>query len=235
MIHFVQLEQFEGPMELLLFLFREQELDITEVPIAQITDEYLRHLQASPRLNIEQAAEFLLMAVVLIRLKMRSLLPRPLPETLETGATVTMDEIAAEFQRYRQAAGLLEDMAERQRSLFPRAGRAAPADEPEADVQLLTQAFQAIIARLANKEDWTIEPVQLHIEEAIGMLRALLARGAVVDLLSYLRQLPSIKEIIITFLAALELARLGELRVTQDPVTETIRLYPRRPSQTLLP
>ena len=101
MIHRVQLDTFEGPIELLLYLVREQELNIEEIPIARVTDQYLSYIQSPPRLSIENATEFLLMAVVLIRLKMRSLLPRPQTEDLETGALVSMDEIVAEFQRYR--------------------------------------------------------------------------------------------------------------------------------------
>ena len=227
MIHRVQLETFEGPVELLLYLVREQELNIEEIPIARITDQYLSYIRSLPQISIEHAAEFLLMAVVLIRLKMRSLLPRPAPEDLETGALVSMDEIVAEFQRYREAANLLAQKEEERRQVFPRAG-AAPRDYAGAgDVMLLTETLRTIISRAESDDDWVVERVQLRIENALQMLRGVLIERPALDFVQYLSQLPRLTEVIITFLAALELARLGEVRISQDWETGAIMLFRR--------
>lgn len=225
MIHRVQLDAFEGPIELLLYLVREQELNIEEIPIARVTDQYLSYIQSLPRLNIENAAEFLLMAVVLIRLKMRSLLPRPQAEDLETGTQVSMDEIVAEFQRYREAANLLAQKEEERRRLFPRAG-AAPRDFAESgDVMLLTETLRTILSRAEAADDWVVERVQLRIENALQALRGQLIEHRTLDFVKYLAGLPKLTEVIITFLAALELARLGEIRISQDWETDAIILF----------
>ena len=225
MIHRVQLDTFEGPIELLLYLVREQELNIEEIPIARVTDQYLSYVQSLPRLSIENATEFLLMAVVLIRLKMRSLLPRPQTEDLETGALVSMDEIVAEFQRYREAANVLAQKEDERRRLFPRAG-AAPRDFAESgDVMLLTETLRTILSRAEAADDWVVERVQLRIENALQTLRAQLLEHRALDFVKYLAGLPKLTEVIITFLAALELARLGEIRISQDWETGAIMLF----------
>jgi segregation and condensation protein A len=225
MIHQVQLETFEGPIELLLYLVREQELNIEEIPIARITDQYLSYIRSLPRVSIERSAEFLLLAVVLIRLKMRSLLPRPQTEDLETGALVSMDEIVAEFQRYREAANVLAQKEDERRRLFPRAG-AAPRDYAGAgDIMLLTETLRAIISRAEPADDWVVERVQLRIENALQNLRGVMIEHRALDFMSYLAGLPRLTEVIITFLAALELARLGEIRISQDWETGAILLF----------
>jgi len=227
MIHQVQLETFEGPIELLLYLVREQELNIEEIPIARITDQYLSYIQSLPHVSIEQAAEFLLLAVVLIRLKVRSLLPRTPTEDLETGALVSMDEIVAEFQRYREAANVLAQKEDERRRLFPRAG-AAPRDYAGAgDIMLLTETLRAIISRAEPSDDWVVERAQLRIENALQTLRGLMIEHRALDFIAYLTGLHKLTEVIITFLAALELARLGEIRISQDWQTGAILLFHR--------
>jgi len=228
MVHDVQLTPvFQGPIELLLYLVREQELAIAEIPIARITDQYFHWLQSRTSLNLENAAEFLLMAVVLIRLKMRSLLPRPTDENLDTGTLVSMGELVAEFQRYRQAAELLSGFEERRRSLFPRAGASRVELDTSADVGILTSAFRDIISKLAPRDDWVVERVQLRIEATLTELRRMIAENRVVNLVDYLATLETLSEIIITFLAALEMTRLGEIRVSQDETTAAILLFRR--------
>jgi segregation and condensation protein A len=227
MIHRVQLETFDGPIELLIYLVRQQELSISEIPIALVTDQYLNYIQSRASINIENAAEFLLMAVVLIRMKMRSLLPRPEGENLETGSLVSMDEIMAEFRRYQQAAQVLSGLETQRRNLFPRSGASRAELDTSGDVMLLTNAFRRIIAQLEPKADWVVERVQLHIAECLIALRALLAEHRVIDFDEYLRTLPDLARVIITFLAVLELTRLGEIRVSQDEVTGGILLFRR--------
>ena len=226
MIHRVELEVFEGPIELLLYLVRgEKELDIAEIPVARITYQYLSYIQSLAHLNLENAAEFLLMAVVLIRMKMRSLLPRPRTENLDTGSAISMDDIVAEFRRYQQAAQLLSGLEEHRRNLFPRAGASRVELDASGDVLLLTNAFQTVVSRLSPNDDFVVERVQLRIEERLVKLRALLAEQRVIDFIEYLSTMTTISEVIITFLAALELARLGELRVSQDEATGAIYVF----------
>ena len=227
MIHQVRLDEFDGPIELLVYLVRQQEIDIARIPIARIADQYLSHLQTLNTLNIENAAEFLLLAVVLIRIKVRSLLPRMPTEDLGTGTVVSLDEVMAEFQRYREAARILSECEEKQRGRFPRAGASQVQQETRGDVLLLTSAFRAIIDNLAPKSDWVVERVEFKIDERLAALRARLLRDRVVDFATCLEELDSLAEVIVTFLAALELARLGEIRVSQDEATGRLMLYRR--------
>jgi segregation and condensation protein A len=225
MIHRVQIETFDGPLELLLYLVQKQELDIEAIPIVRVTDQYLNYIQSLDRLNLENAAEFLLLAVVLIRLKMRSLLPRPELEDLETGSTVSWGEIAAEFERYREVASRLSRMEEERRRLFPRAGTGTRDFAGSGDVMILTEAFRSVLKKLEPKEDWLVERVQLRIEETIESLREVMREHRMLNFIDHLMSLPGLGEVIITFLAALELVRLGEVRVSQDEETGAINLF----------
>lgn len=255
-IHEVRLDVFDGPIELLIYLLRKDELDISEVPIAQLTDQYLAYVRDLLRsdqdqrgtLSLEKASEFILMAIVLVRMKVRSLLPRVAPDQTELGSQVSLDDIVAEFERYQQAARLLHEREEQQRWRYPRptaggshhdTGRAWPSSlgeaagpfseghlaEADQSALVLASALQNLLARLAPEPQLVLERLELRIEERLKALRELLSRQKSIDLLSYLEMLDSLQEIIISFLAALELVRLGEARADQDPETGYVTLH----------
>lgn len=219
----VRLDLFEGPVELLLYLVRTNELDVTDVPIARLTDDFLAWVRAASVLNMESASDFLVMAAVLLRLKVRHLLPRTPAEDLETPA-LSLEQILDEFRRFQQVARVLSDRESVRRQMFPRLGetpRARLADSE--DLLLLTSALQRVLSRLAPEPVARLAPLRLRLEDRIAALRELIrSRGAV----GFEEAVGgrTVAEVIVMFIAVLELVRLGELRVRQETEFGTIRL-----------
>ncbi|MEO0086022.1 MAG: segregation/condensation protein A [candidate division WOR-3 bacterium] len=230
----VRLEIFEGPVELLLYLVRTSELDVTDVPIAQLTDDFLAWVRAASMLNMEAAADFLVMAAVLLRLKVRQLLPRVPTEDLDT-PSVSLEQILDEFRRFQQAARVLSERESVRRQMFPRPGetpRARPAESE--DLLLLTSALQRVLARLEPGPVVRLAPLRLRLEDRIAALRELVrARGAIDFDEAVSGQ--TVAEVIVMFLAVLELVRLGELRVRQEAEFGTIRLELKAPAGEPVP
>lgn len=224
--HTVLLEMFEGPVELLLYLVRKNELDILDVPVARLTNDFLQSVAAATQLNMDVAADFVIMSAVLLRLKVRELLPRSPEEDLET-PTVTLEQILDEFRRYQQVARLLSEKEGQRRQLFPRLGETPRARLAESeDVVALTAALRRVLARVTPARVATIAPPRVRLEDKIAALRALVReRGA----LAFEEAVTgsSLTEVIVMFIAVLELVRLGELRVIQETEFGSIRLESR--------
>lgn len=206
---------FEGPVELLLYLVRKNELDVLDVPIGRLTDDFLSFVRNAVNLSLESAADFLIMTGVLLRLKMRRLLPAKETEDLTT-PTVTLEGILDEFYRYQQAARLLLEKEQERRLVFPRPlvipkGQIAE----QAEVSLLTAAFRRLLARLAADRVVEVAPVKIRFEDKLAELRALLRERKQVDFEEALRS-NTITELIVMFICLLELVRLGEVKVRQE-------------------
>lgn len=211
----VQLDLFEGPVELLLYLVRRTDLDIFDVPIGRLTDDFLGFVRKAPELNMESAADFLVMSGILVRLKMRALLPRPKEEDLDT-PTVTLEQILDEFRRYQEAARLLSKREDERRQVWPRPGGTlppAPAAEGE-ELSALTAAFRRLLARVRTEKVVEVAPARVRFEDKLAELRGLLRR---LGRLSFEKAVGggSITELIVMFVAVLELVRLNEIMVVQ--------------------
>jgi len=211
----VHLQVFEGPVELLLYLVRKNELDVQDVPVARLTDDFLGHIRQTERLNIEVASDFLVMAAVLLRLKVRRIIPARRDEELDT-PTVTLEQILDEFRRYQQAARVLHDREQERRLVFPHPPvlpKGQLADQE--DVALLTQAFRRVLAKLSADRIVEVAPRKVRLEDKLEQLRCLIrSQGRVVFEEAF--DCRSLTELIIMFIAVLELVRLGEIRVRQD-------------------
>jgi segregation and condensation protein A len=219
----VRMDVFEGPVELLLYLVRKNELNVLDIPIARLTDDYLAYLRTSPALNLDTAADFMVMAAVLVRLKVRALLPRMAEEDLTT-PQVTLEQILDSYRQFQNAAQILARREAQQRLRFPRKGespRAKPAEQEE--LALLTQAFSRLLARLKPQPQLTIAPREYKIEDKIQSLRLLINKRMVVDFEEAING-ATLTELIVTFLALLELVRLGEVTVEQQEEFGPIRL-----------
>ena len=224
----VQLELYEGPVELLLYLVRKNELDVFDIPIGRLTDDYLTYLQQLPEINIEQAADFILMASILIRLKMRSLLPSAEAEPQEE-APISLEQIIEEFKKYQKAAQHLSGLEEKRYNLFPRSGEEIYELEGSGDLFALTQTFNDVLAKLAPKESLKIEPRKIKIEEKLSFLRSLIQEKKEIDFIEVVKDCQQVEEVISLFLATLELIRLGEITVKQDREFGTIKLILKEP------
>jgi len=219
----VRLAMFEGPIELLLYLVRENELAISDVPIAQLTDDYLTFLRQTEVVDMAAAADFLVMAALLVRLKVRYLLPRLQPEELAT-PLVTLEGILDQFRKYQRAAALLSRKEAERRQLFPRKG-AAPCSRlaENEDLALLAVAFRRVLARLTPTLPIQLGPRPVRIEDKLAWLRQLLAEQHAIEFEQAVTGL-TLTEVIVIFIAVLELVRLGEVRVRQDSQFGTIWL-----------
>lgn len=223
---FVTLEIFEGPVELLLYLVRKNQLDIFDIPIARLTADYLEILRTADLLNLDIASDFLVMAAVLLRLKVRALLPRPPEEDLAT-PEISLEQILDEFRSFQHAAHLLAQREAEQRARFPRRGAPPPAPPVESEeITILARAFARLLSRLAPPPTVTVEPQRIKVDDKITALRRLLEERGAVDFFSAVTG-ATLTEIIVTFLALLELVRLGVVRVEQPdafaPITLRLR------------
>lgn len=225
----VRLEMFEGPVELLLYLVRKEELDIFDIPIARLTDDYLTLLRASENIDLTAASDFLIMAAVLVRLKVRALLPRQPEEDLST-PEISLEQILDAYRQFQVAARILSEKEAESRLRFPRTGESAPPVVAESeDIVLLTRAFTRLFSRITAAPPLKFEPQTIRLEDKIARLRHLLAEQEIIDFETAVAG-ATLTELIVTFFALLELVRLGEVKLEQPDAFAPIRLRRRTPS-----
>jgi segregation and condensation protein A len=226
----VDLGVFEGPLDLLLHLIRTQEIDIYDIPIARITEQYLDYLQIMKELNVTVAGEFLLMAATLIHIKSRMLLP-PDPavgdeEEAEDPRQELVDRLL-EHEQFKRAAGLLHDRQVIAESIWPRGEREFEDEESEAvsaNLFDLVQAFHRMLERYKDEIVLHVEHENVTLEQKLDELRALMKLQKEVLFSSFLERGFSRLHLIMTFFALLEMARLSEIRLLQDRLFADIRI-----------
>jgi len=231
----VTLPAFEGPLDLLLYLIRRQELDIYDIPIAVITAQFLDYLAMLEAMDIEVAAEFLVMAATLMEIKSRLLLPRPPVEMLEPeedeDPRAELVRRLLDYQRYKSAAGELHRRAGEQQRIFTRSEvvqemaflRPEPKLAGDADAFGLWTALQEVLARIEAAGPVVREVARPKITIRQQMLRILAMLDAHPGGVGFSRLffdegrtiLSTRLEVIITFLALLELMRLRRIEVVQ--------------------
>ena len=229
----VRLDLFEGPVELLLYLVRKNELDVIDVPVGRLTDDFLASVRQAHELDMESASDFLIMAAILLRMKTRALLPRSPEEDLTT-PTISLEQILDEFRRYQQVARLLSDKESERRLLYPRVGESPRSKLAEnEDVIALTAAFRRVLSRLTPDRVAQIAPPKVRLEDKIADLRRIIRERKSVDFEEVVTG-TTVSEVIVLFIAVLELVRLGELRVRQEAEFGTIRLELREPEPEVI-
>jgi segregation and condensation protein A len=234
----VRLERFEGPLDLLLHLIRKNEVNIHDIPIALITQQYLDAIGLMQELDLDIAGDYLVMAATLIHIKSRTLLPRP-----ETAAGIEGDDEdprdglvrrLLEHQKFKAAAELLHEREQVRSAQWQRpdervADLAGDGYEPEIEVDLfsLLSAFQAVIDRARHRPAVVLPAAQLSVEARIDQLLARLSETEACgfeELFADARDRPGL---IVTFLALLEMIRLKLVRVFQSGSFGPIRVYKR--------
>lgn len=234
----VHLPAYDGPLELLLHLIRKEELDIFDIPISRLTAAYLAHLEALRQLAIEPASEFLVMAATLMQIKSALLLPRP-PASDDPNAEVLdpREELVRrllEYQRFKEVSRALDGLPRVGRDVFLRAaGLDRPPDPEEeaelanADVFRLAEAFRVLIkkGRFTAPHDIYVERVS--IAERIAQIAERLERDGTASFDSLCEGTRHREELITTFLALLEMARLKLVRVTQGDRLGALWVEPR--------
>ena len=230
----VKLEIFEGPLDLLLFLIKRDEIDIYEISIERITRQYLEYLQAFKELKIDVAGEFVVMAANLIYLKSRSLLPLdqqpPEEDADEDDPRWDLIRQLIEYKKFKEAAVQLHDRALEQARIFTRDGGSAPVSEVplplhEVGIFQLIHAFQEVIKRVDAREDLgEIIGERFTVSEKIEKILERVANGASVRFSELFGQIVSRVEVVVTFLALLELIRLNQVRALQRKMFEEIEI-----------
>src|SRR3954470_191624 len=233
----VKLEIFEGPLDLLLYLIKRDELDIYEISLERITRQYLEYLQAFKELNIEVAGEFVVMAANLIYLKSRSLLPidqqPPEEDAEEDDPRWDLIRQLIEYKKFKEAAAQLQIRQLEQELIFVRDSSspeyisAAPLPLGEVGIFQLINAFQAVIKRVEAREDLReIFGEHFTVSDKIESILRQVAGGVSLKFSELFARMASRVEIVVTFLALLELIRLKQVRATQPNPFDEIEIAP---------
>ncbi len=229
----VRLEMFEGPLDLLLHLIQKNEMDIFNIPIALITEQYLDYLKWMKTLNLDIAGDYLLMASTLLHIKSRMLLPQPSVEEEEEGEDPRAELVQRllEYQKYKMAATELVQRPMLDRDVFIRLTsteeRATEEEKIEANLFDLIDALRKALSRATVESFHEVTLDRLSVEDKVQEILLLLQKEK--------RSLPfhllfpeqaSRRVIVITFLAILELVKAKWIRVFQAAPFETIRISP---------
>ena len=212
--------EFDGPLDLLLHLIRQEQINIYDIPVARIATEYLRYLQIMQELDIAVAGDFLVMAATLIELKTRMLLPRDpfaAAEEEDDPRRELVDQLL-EYQKYKAAAQMLWSRATVERAVFKRAEIETDKNNPEVTVGLfdLLKVFQEILTRHKEEVLLEIEREEISMSEMLERLRNMVMSAGEVNLRVFFEQARSRRELVVAFLSVLELVRTTDVTLFQE-------------------
>jgi len=233
MTYKLRLGNFEGPLDLLLHLIKKSEVDIHDVPISTVTDQYIEYLEVMRELDLEIASEFLVMAATLMEIKSRMLLPvEPTEDESEDDPRFELIEQILEYKTYKEYAGHLEQKAAEEMHYFQRKFKEdidVETGEPliEAGLFELLQAFKQVLEYAAEESFSEITLEEVSVEEQMEHLRNRLRENGNMLLDEIFDKGNKTKMVLIaTFLALLELIRLREVAAQQTKRFGEIRLFP---------
>jgi segregation and condensation protein A len=216
----ITLGDFEGPLDLLLYLIRQEQVNIYDIPIARITDVYLRYLILMQELDLTVAGDFLVMAAQLIELKSRMLLPRdPLAEEEEVlDPRAELMNRLLEHEKFKAAAQMLWSRATVEQAVFTRAEIETDTNNPEVAVGLfdLLRVFEEILARHKEEILLEIEREEVSMAEMIDRLRNMVRSAGELNLMKFFERAKSRRELVVAFLSVLELVRMSEISLVQS-------------------
>ncbi|MCK5204410.1 MAG: segregation/condensation protein A [Desulfobacterales bacterium] len=231
-IYKVQLENiFEGPMDLLVHLIKKNELDIYDIPIALVTEQYLQYLEWMKIMNIDFAGDFIVMASSLAQIKSRMLLPASADEEDEDDPR---HEIIKPLLEYLQMKSAAEQLSERhllgeETFLRGRDRQEFLAIQQEEYIQVglfeLIDAFQKILEKIPDDQRMEFTPDKISVKERITQITDLLEAKGSTTFIELFSENPDKSEIIVTFLAILEMVRLALIRIVQHAQTGVMRLF----------
>ena len=227
----IRLDVFEGPLDLLLHMIKKEEIDIWNIPIAHVTEQYLEYLRIMEELNINVAGEWLMMAATLIYIKSRKLLPSDPSENI--GDEIEDDPLRAlvydllEHQKFKNAAEMLYTREEVENAIW--AKPPAEALEEADDVVSLTlfdllRAFHEIVQRFEERPSMEIASEEVTVEQKIAEIRRLFMIHEKILFTMFLATINSKRHLIATFLALLELVRMREIRLFQEKHFDEIQI-----------
>lgn len=216
----VFLEAFEGPLDLLLYLIKRQNVDILNIPIAHITEQYMEYVELMKAINLELAAEYLVMAAMLAEIKSRVLLPRPEIEEEEDDPRADLIRRLQEYERFKKAAQDIDELPRVEKDVFQ-----AEAETPELhlskplpDVELkdLLSALKDVLQRAEMFTHHHIQKETLSIREKMGHVLAVVSADGFTDFVSLFRVEEGRMGIIVTFMAVMELTKESLIELVQS-------------------
>jgi segregation and condensation protein A len=230
----IKLDIFEGPLDLLLYLIKKNEIDIYDIPMALITRQYLEYIEMLGSLNLDLAGEFLILAATLIHIKSRLLLPveeDPSAEEEEDPRAELVRQLL-DYQAFKEAALQLDSRPVLERDVFTRSCPAAEPDDPplpgvfvEMDVFDLVKAFQQIMARLDKTERIEIDAEEMSLADRINEIMDRLMEHKHLTFTDLIGERTDRRWVLYTFLALLELMKLRMIRAYQSESYGVIRLF----------
>jgi segregation and condensation protein A len=231
----IHLPLFDGPLDLLLYLIKREKLDIHDIPIAPITRQYMEYLDLMRELSLDVAGEFMVMAATLIHIKSKMLVPiEPTEAEGDEEHSDPREELVRrllEFQRYKEAAGVLHQQAQIRAAQWTRPDALQPTFDDageemlEAGLYDLIAAFKELLDRRRTLLAHEVEAEGPTVEQRMDGLLATIREGESLDFLELFASLQTKAEMIVTFLALLELVRLKRVRVYQRGVFGPIRVF----------
>lgn len=230
--HRIDLEMFEGPLDLLLFLIKRDELNIYDIPIAQITKDFLEYVSLAKELKLHSAGDFMLMAATLMKIKARMLLPIEADgdDEIEDPRTELMNMLL-EYKRYKEAAGAFSNLERAERPhYYHLPGTWDPQQEDNTavleDVKLydIMLTFQYLLKNYEEPTTHSVAIEEVTLSEQIGFLSGLLQAKTKLTFSSLLKQFESRLIVVVTFLAILEMLRSRQIKVKQTKLFDDLLL-----------
>lgn len=215
----VFLETFEGPLDLLLYLIRKENLDILDIPMARLTAQYIEYVEVMRRKNLELAAEYLVMAAMLMEIKSRMLLPRP--RAVEEGEVDPRAELVRrllEYERMKLASQKLDALPQLGRDFFPVdvwMDQALAARLPQVNSADLEAAWRGLLARARVMQHHKVTREELSVREHMSAILRRLSGAGFVEFGELFETRKGVAVLIVSFLAVLELVRESLIEVTQ--------------------
>ena len=229
----INLDVFQGPLDLLLFLIRKKKIDIHDIPIATITAEYLEYLEKKERINLEREAEFLLMASLLIYIKSQMLLPREKALEEEEDPRQTLVNRLLEYQKIKAASSLLREREKREIPKWKR--NSLPPYAVEDDLELtevslfsLAEVFFLLMKRKEKEDIKVIKGKEYSLEEKMKEIVAILEDNSFLDFSDYFENQETIGEALVAFFCLLELIKAEIVIAVQDKLFQRIKVWLRR-------
>lgn len=226
----VLLEAFTGPLDLLLYLIKKQNFDILDIPVAEVTRQYMQYIELMQVLEIELAAEYLVMAAILTEIKSRLLLPKPVEQTNdETDPRAELIRRLQEYERTKQAAQTLDQLPRLGRDVFlamaeaglPSVSAENPRQLPPLVLEELVEVFQAVLSRAALRTHHAIAEEPLSIKDRMSQILHKITTQSQLKFTELFKLDEGRMGVVVTFMALLELWRQSLIELSQaDPFGE---------------
>jgi len=230
----VKLEEFEGPLDLLFFLIKKDEIDIYDIPIAMVTEQYLQYLELMELMDLDIAGEFLVMAATLMHIKSKMLLPpeeRSPEEAEEEDPRAELVKRLIEYKAFKEAASSLQSLESRQRDLFHRPGDMDAVEVEcngekffEASLFDLISAFSTVFANVSKEAFLEVIKEQVTVEQKVHDILHLLVDKPSFALKDLFDSSKSKIEMVVVFLALLELMKIHSIMAVQKELFGEIQI-----------